>query len=293
MEREQVRAVLYATDKTDAQKVTELKALIPLDGAAWLMTGAALVREGLTEDASRVTALLRSLAGFDIQGDGPLRALQQIRALRDFEARGISELPTDFDRSLADPVWHEMLGQADRKKALAALRACAMTSVRKGLRSGRLWIDHSWGHRNREDLLISPAAWKDERAALIRALSLTSDPKQYLERIHAALRTCLDELSAAVHSGTVEIDSTGHVRLPAIQAVEVDREATRSRDAMFAIIGEAQFGDSGCSAGFPEIQTATIYTQTEITPPGDTERWARAQIAPTSASAQPCRATGA
>ena len=242
-EREQMRAVLYADGKTDAQKVTELKALITLDGAAPLMTGAALVREGLTEDASRVTALLHSLAGFHIDGDASQRALQQIRALRDFKARGVSELPPDFDRSIADPVWHELLGQADRKKALAALRACAMTSVRKGLRSGRLWIDHSWGHRNREDLLISPDVWKDERAALIRALSLTSDPKQYLERVFAALRTCLDELSLAARVGTVEIDSAGHVRLPAIQALEVDREATRSRDAMFAIIGEVQFGD--------------------------------------------------
>ena len=76
-------------------------------------------------------------------------------------------------------------------------------------------------------IVAAPDSWKRERAALIRALSLTSDPKQYLERVYAALRTCIDDLSLAVRGGKVEIDSAGHVRLSAIQALEVVREATR------------------------------------------------------------------
>lgn len=50
-----------------------------------------------------------------------------------------------------------------------------MLAVRHGLRGGRLWVDHSWEFRNREDLLIPPAQWKKERQRLISALSLTRE----------------------------------------------------------------------------------------------------------------------
>ena len=45
----------------------------------------------------------------------------------------------------------------DRGKALAALRTWAVTSVRKDLKGGRLWLAHSRKHRDREAMLIPPA----------------------------------------------------------------------------------------------------------------------------------------
>lgn len=243
IERQKVRALLYANDKTDAQKIEELKALVPPEDDSALTTRAALVREALAEDDQRVVALLNALAELEVKGDESLRPLKQVKALRDLELQGIKELPGDFDVGIADPVWHDLLNQGDRKKALGALRACAMTSVRKGLRGGRLWVDHSWSHRNRQDLLISPEDWKKDGASLIRALSLTPDPHKYLERVYATLEVCVGDLSTAISNGMVEVDSTGRVRLPAIIAMDADPEATRHRDAMFDIIGEAQFGD--------------------------------------------------
>lgn len=62
-----------------------------------------------------------------------------------------------------------------------------MLSVRQGLRGGRLWIDHSWNYRNREDLLIAPQEWKTQRQRLVSALSLTTTPKQFLDRLRAHL----------------------------------------------------------------------------------------------------------
>jgi len=60
------------------------------------------------------------------------------------------ELPKDFHLNIVDPVWHELLSDPDRKKARAAFRAGALTAARRGLKGGRLWIDHSWEHRSRE-----------------------------------------------------------------------------------------------------------------------------------------------
>jgi TnpA family transposase len=131
----------------------------------------------------------------------------------------------------------------DRGKALAALRAVAVTSVRKGLKGGRLWLAHSRKHRDSEAMLIPPAEWQTKRQSLVSALSLTAEPKKYLDRMHAKLDDCLAALAQAVDEGRVTIDAEGRLHLPALQAADVDAEATRSRDAMFDIIGPIQFGD--------------------------------------------------
>lgn len=256
-EREKIRNLLYAEDQTAQQKIEALKALIPPESGSVPTSRAALVRQALTQDNQKITALLNSLAHFEVKGDESQRPLKQIQALRDLQARGIRELPKDFDVTITDPVWHELLNAPDRKKALAALRASTLTSVRKGLRGGRLWIDHSWSHRNRQDQLISPEDWKKKRQSLISALSLTADPKLFLDRLHGTLKECLQALSAACTAGKVEIDPQGHVRLPAIQPMDVDAQASRSRDAIFAIIGDAQFGDMivelDAHVGFSEL----------------------------------------
>ena len=70
---------------------------------------------------------------------------------------------------------------------------------------------------------------------MVSALSLTAEPKKFLERMHAKLDDCLAALAQAVDEG--------RLHLPALQAANIDAEATRSGDAMFDIIGPIQFGD--------------------------------------------------
>ena len=240
---EQIRQLLHAEGQTSDQKIEALKQLVPAAIGSASSSRAALVRQALADDERRVTALLSAFAELDIKGDETQRPLRQILALRDLQASGAKELPKDFDLNIADPVWHELLSVPDRKKALAAFRAATLTSAWRGLKGGRLWIDHSWEHRSREDLLIPPEEWKMVRSHLISALSLTSDPKLFLARLHANLTAGLAALAAALADGKLEIDNAGHVRLPALQAMEIEPEAIRSRDAIFAVIGEAQFSD--------------------------------------------------
>ena len=87
----------------------------------------------------------------EIKGDAGQRPLKQVMVLRELTGRGIKELPMDFDVSVVDPVWHELLNDKDRVKAFAALKAATMMAVRHGFRSSRLWVDHSWEYRNREE----------------------------------------------------------------------------------------------------------------------------------------------
>lgn len=220
-----------------------MKALVPEDEDTRQHSHAALVRQSLADDSNKVSALLTGMMGLDIDGKEQLPAMRQIQALRAFHEAGVKELPNDFDITMVEPVWQELLMTADRSKAMAALKACALTSVRKGLRSGRLWIKYSQEHRNREELFIPVSQWRRERSVITSAMSLPTDPKRFLERLKVHLHAGLQSLSEAVQAGTVEIDDKGLIHIPKPMPLEVDDAVRHTRDAMFKAIGQSQFSD--------------------------------------------------
>lgn len=259
-QREDMRLIIHDDARSAEERIAALKELLPKDESARPNSQAALVRHTLVDDAGRVTALLNAFSDLELKGDSQQRPMQQVVALRELMAQGARELPSGFDAGVADPVWHEMLNDPDREKAFAALKASAMLAVRKGLRGGRLWVDHSWEFRNREELLIPAHQWRRDRQRLISALSLTSDPQKFLARLHAHLNAGVAALSEAVSAGKLEIDADGLVRLRKLDALPEDAAIRRSRDAMFAMIGRAQFGDMiveiDAATGFSEILLA-------------------------------------
>jgi hypothetical protein len=135
--------------------------------------------------------------------------LKQVKILRDLVERRVSELPSDFDISLAAPNWRPLLQSPDRKKALAALKACVMVSVRKEIKGGKLWLAHSRKHRDREDQLIPISDWQAMRGGFLSAMSLTADPEKYLARLCEKVQHSLSELATAVDEGRVTIDDKG------------------------------------------------------------------------------------
>lgn len=243
MRQEEMRTILYTSDQTDKEIVAALKALLPQDEDTRQYSHAALVRESLTDDSNRVNALLTGMMGLDINGKDNLPAMRQMEALRRFHEQWVKDLPKDFDITMVEPVWQELLMTPDRSKAMAALKACALTSVRKGLRAGRLWINYSQEHRNREELFIPLDQWRKERSIITSAMSLPTDPKRFLERLKMHLKVGLQALSEAVQAGAVEIDDKGLIHIPALAPMDVDEAVRRTRDAMFTVIGQSQFSD--------------------------------------------------
>ena len=255
-QRDAMRVIIHDNDRSAEERIAALKELLPKDEKPEPNSHAALIRHSLTDDAARVTALLNFFSDLDIKGNSDQRPMKQIIALRALIEQGAKDLPADFDDGIADPVWHDLLQDPDRTKAFAALKASTMLAVRQGLRGGRLWVDHSWDFRNREDLLIPPAQWKKERQRLISALSLTTDPQKFLARLHAHLDVGLRALAEAVAAGKLEIDVSGTVRLRKLEALPVDAAIQRSRDAMFSIIGHVQFGDM-----IVEVDASTSFSE--------------------------------
>ncbi len=241
-ERVKFKEVLHDPSLKDKEIVAALRALLPKEEHDFAGTRAAMIRQSLVDDdAPRVTALLHSLSVLDIRGVDGDKAMQQLTTLQSLAERGATSLPQDFDISMADPSWHDLLSSPDRRKALAALKACAMTAIRKGVRGGKLWVAHSTRHRSREEQLIPPKEWSASSKSLIRALSLTDDPDKYLQRVLSRVDECLKQLNEAVRTGVVTVDSRGEMHIDPIQALEVEPQVTNTRDTLFKKIGDQQF----------------------------------------------------
>lgn len=74
--------------------------------------------------------------------------------------------------SRGDLGWQPLLLSADRKEALAALKAGVVMSVRRGLKGGKIWLAHSRAHRDREEQLIPQAEWLQRRSSIVSSMSL-------------------------------------------------------------------------------------------------------------------------
>ncbi|MEK8034949.1 Tn3 family transposase [Ideonella sp. DXS29W] len=239
----QARSLLYDLKLSAEKKVAELQALFPDDKASKNFSHAAQVRQAMSEDHVRVKTLISDMMALDFQGSEGLSAMKQISALRDLHAKNANELPKDFDAGMVDPTWRDIVSGPDRKQGLTGLRACALMSVRKSLKGGRIWIDHSEDFRSRDEMLITKDEWKSKRSLLVGSLNMPLDPVRFLEPLLATLAVGMKAMAEAQEAGKVEINDAGHIIIAPIEALEVDENVTRTRDQIFKVIGKVQLSD--------------------------------------------------
>lgn len=217
------------------QMLTDVKAAPPA-------THAAIVRQALTEDGTRVRALLNGLSDLEFAGTTTDKGLKQLSTVRQLHTSGATELPVGTDLNVGK-AWQDLVDDPDRKRALRALEACAMMNLRKGLRGGSVWVRHSLSFRERNQMLISPEQWKTESDSYLTVLSLPRDPEPFLERLLENIKAGLTAVDEARKAGKVDIGSDGMLHLSALASLPDDVEPKHTRDRVFKQIGEVQLPD--------------------------------------------------
>ena len=89
-------------------------------------------------------------------------SLRQFELIGTLHESGATELPPDSDVPVS-AAWRDLIEGDDRVRAMRALEASAIMGLRKGLRGGSVWINHSLSFRERDQLLIPPAQWESNR----------------------------------------------------------------------------------------------------------------------------------
>jgi TnpA family transposase len=251
----EIQAVIADTSQSADDKLAAIRASILERCPHVPGTAAARVREALSTDTGSVRSLLHQLRELPFDGRDHESSIAQWRVLQGFYDQKIAELPKQTGVAVRRS-WSSLIHGEDRAKAFRAFEASTLLSLRTSLRRGSVWIAHSEAFRYREAMLISPVNWKTHRDQYVRLLHHSDDVNSFLATLRTTLQAGLAALAEAVARGAVTIDENHSIRIPALKALDIDREPIRTRDTLFRTIGNTQLPDI-----LVEIDAATGFSQ--------------------------------
>ena len=233
----EVDTLAGSTDLSGEQVRERLRALMQAHRDQAPRSRAQLVRERLMEAAGSARALLRALVQLPWRADSTQPLLEAMHVLQDRYERDERTLPVGCEMALGR-VWHTSLAAEDRGRAFVAAEVGTLLNLRRALRNGTVWIDHSLAFRSRETLFIAPAQWQQSRRAHFWRLSLPTDPAAFLEPLAERAQAGVQAVALAAEAGILRIDDELH--LTPLEALEEDPKLTKLRAALDKRVGEAQ-----------------------------------------------------
>ena len=86
-------------------------------------------------------------------------AYEQWQAWIALQAIGGWEIPPDFKLPAVGLAWSAIVTDLDPRSRYRAFAASTMMALRKSLRRGSVWVNHSIGHRSSQSMLLADAEW--------------------------------------------------------------------------------------------------------------------------------------
>jgi TnpA family transposase len=225
-------------DGSDQDLREEVIALLKPFRVSRLHSRAGAIRLQMTAHKGKLRTLLAAIIDlpFAMAADHPLMAaLTTLRAL--YGSQGV-ELPADVKSPFA-PCWSPLIADPDRKEARYAFEAATLLLLRRSLRNGSVWVDHSLMYRSRDELFIAPGQWERQRSQHYRRLGLPQRPSRFIDPLLDTLDASLHALAEAVQNGEVTIEEgKAHLSRPQRDASADSSKPVRTQ--LFAAVGEAQ-----------------------------------------------------
>ena len=204
-------------------------------------TRAALVREHLIEAIRSSRSLLQVVIKLPWQAHGAHPVADAIASLRGLYERHQRELPDNTPEFALGSVWKSLIAGEDRERAFRSLEVATLSALRRAVRNGSVWIDHSLSFRSREHLFIPMAVWKAESRKHYARLQLPTKASAFLDPLLERVRKGVDAVDQAARAGILQIDDELH-----LAALKAEEEAPAVQDLRTRLdhrIGEAQLPD--------------------------------------------------
>lgn len=237
-----IRSLIHDESKTHEERLRLIDGIVEAIGDLTPTGHAAMVRETLTDDPSRIKTLLNAVSQLAFEGSPKESALQQLAIVRAMHASGETALPEGVNVSVSG-VWAPLIQGEDRERAGRALLASTALSLRRGLRRGSIWVNHSLTFREREQMLISECDWARDRETYFRTLGLPEDPDAYLTPRLELAKAGLEAVREALADGAIAIDAQGLLHVPALTPLHESMEPQSLVRKIFQDIGRVQFPD--------------------------------------------------
>ena len=237
------RSVLHDESKTWQARVLEARDVLAELGEAAGGSFVSQVRKALAEDSQRVHAGLAALKDLDFGGRAGDPGFEQWKAWADLQRQGVTELKEGVPLPDVGAAWHGLVRDQDPRSGFRAFEACTMMSLRKSLRRGSVWLDHSLSFRERDQMLIPTADWAVQRDEQVELLGMPKSAAAFLEPLLANLMASMSAVAEAQRRGKIEIGADDMLHLPAITALADQAEPVRTRENIYNLIGSVQFPD--------------------------------------------------
>ena len=237
------KSVLHDESKPWRDRVLEARALLQDVGEAGTSTFASQVRRALAEDNRRVHAHLAGLRDIEFAGAPGDPGHDQWQAWQRLQALGTKEIPQDFELPPVGAAWNTIVSDLDPQSRYRAFEASTMMALRKSLRRGSAWVNHSIGFRARESMLLAGADWSRTKELHHQILGLPDQAMAFLEPILAGVSVGLTALAEAAIRGQIEIGVDKLLHLPPIRPLDEEVEPRKTREAVFKQIGSVQLPD--------------------------------------------------
>lgn len=199
------------------------------DAARWL----------LSEKIPEIRSLLSELRKLDLEGEADQPSLELAQYLQTLYKRKVTQLPR-YAPIRMPRGWGELIEGEDRERAMRALEAATLIGLRKALRSGTVFVNHSEKFRGRHRVLIDADTWQRDRTTRYAQLNLSQNPHVFLQGLEQDLTLKLRLLDEAVRSGALPI-ADGRFRIPPYKPLVESKDLVRNRESLFARIGLIQF----------------------------------------------------
>ena len=189
------KSVLHDESNPRRDRVLEARALLDDIGEAGAGTFASQVRRALAEDNQRVHAHLAGLCDIEFAGapDDPGHDQWQAWQRLQGSAPRRSRRTSNCHRWAA--VWNAVVSDLDTLSRYRPFEASTMMALRKSLRRGSAWANHSISFRARESMLLADTDWIRSKELHHQILGLPNQAMAFLEPILAGVSVGLTALA--------------------------------------------------------------------------------------------------
>ncbi|MGH8848522.1 MAG: Tn3 family transposase, partial [Polaromonas sp.] len=199
---------------------------------------ASLVRERLFEGIRPVRSLLAEIGKLPWQADEDSPILIALNQLLKLYADKARELPVEVSAPRLGRVWSAAITGDDRDKAMRALEVATLFSLRRAVRNGSVWVDHSLVFRGRARLFFTPERWAAESKRYYTRLDLPAKASTFLAPLLTRVRTGVTAVAKAAREGVLRVDDELH--LSAMPAEDEDPKVILLRAQLDQRLGEVQ-----------------------------------------------------
>jgi Domain of unknown function (DUF4158) len=159
-------------------------------------------RERLVGDVRAVRSLLTALVRLPWQATGGHPVITAIEQLRVLYARHARHLPEEVSVPLGS-VWRDLIGGGDRGRAFRAFEVATLLALRRALRNGSVWIEHSFAFRRRDQLFLPEERWRTEQRRHYARLELPHSATAFLHPLLERVRLGVDAVAQAAGDGVL------------------------------------------------------------------------------------------